>query len=175
MLGQLGNRIQHALRAYTPAEIKNVTAAAESFRPNPAFDTAAVITELGTGEALISCLDEEGRPCVVERAFVLPPQSQFGTIDDDAREKIMAASAVSDKYEREEDRESAFEQLQNRKREEEKTGAKEKEKVQKTRKSSGRGYTRQTPLEKATNAVFSTVGREVGRTLIRGILGSLKK
>lgn len=173
VLNQLGNRIQHALRAYTPAEIRNVAAAAESFRPNPAFDTATVITELATGEALISCLDEEGRPCVVERAFVLPPQSQFGAIDDATRAKIMEASAVNGKYEREEDRESAFEQLQDWKRKE--MEATERAHTVSGKKSSSRGYTRQTPLEKATNAVFSTVGREVGRTLIRGILGSLKK
>lgn len=166
VLNQLGNRIQHALRAYTPAEIKNIAAAAESFRPNPAFDTKTAITELGTGEALISCLDEEGRPGIVERAFILPPQSQFGTIDDAARKQIIAASAMSGKYEREQDRTSAFELLQERNQVKE-------EKAE--RAPSRGGYTRQTPMEKATNAVFSTIGREVGRTLIRGILGSLKK
>ncbi|HWQ78546.1 MAG TPA: helicase HerA-like domain-containing protein [Anaerovoracaceae bacterium] len=167
VLNQLGNRIQHALRAYTPAERKNVEAAAESFRPNPAFDTPTAITELATGEALISCLDEDGRPGVVERAFILPPQSQVGAIDEAVREQIIATSAIRGKYEREEDRESAFEQLQDINR-------RETEKMER-RSSSGRGYVRQTPLEKAANAVFSTVGREVGRTLIRGILGSLKR
>jgi len=172
VLNQLGNRIQHALRAYTPAEIKNVEAAAQSFRPNPAFDTTAAINELATGEALISCLDEEGRPCIVERALILPPQSQFGTIDDAVRKQILSASPMSGKYDREQDRESAFEQLQDMDR-----AASEGEKTRKTEKaeSSSRGYTRQTPMEKAANAVFSTIGREVGRTLIRGILGSLKK
>jgi len=166
VLNQLGNRIQHALRAYTPSEIKNIAAAAESFRPNPAFDTKTAITALGIGEALISCLDEEGRPGIVERAFILPPQSQFGTIDDAVRKQIIAASSMSGKYEREQDRASAFEQLQER------TQFKE-EKAE--RAPSRGGYTRQTPMEKAANAVFSTIGREVGRTLIRGILGSLKK
>lgn len=198
VLNQLGNRIQHALRAYTPAEIKRIEAAAESFRPNPAFDTKTAITELATGEALISCLDEEGRPGIVERAFILPPQSKFGTIDDESRNKLITSSAMYGKYEDTLDRESAFEQLRNIEREEqEKTAIRqeqrkidEQESAKKLgkaanngdewdttprRKTSNRGYTRQTPMEKATNAVFSTIGREVGRTLIRGILGSLKK
>lgn len=194
VLNQLGNRIQHALRAYTPAERKNVEAAADSFRPNPAFDTATAITELATGEALISCLDEEGRPGVVERAVILPPQSQFGAIDDAVRERVTAASGMSGKYDREEDRESAFEKLQAIEREktekaertprtsdygrqshDSETGGNVRDTASGRRSSSGRGYVRQTPLEKAANAVFSTVGREVGRTLIRGILGSLKK
>lgn len=173
VLNQLGNRIQHALRAYTPTEIKNVVAAAESFRPNPAFDTKTAITELATGEALISCLDEEGRPSIVERAFILSPQSQFGTIDDTVRKQIIAASPMSGKYEREQDRESAFEQLQELDRSA-LAAAKSRDNGS-GRQSSSRGYTRQTPMEKAANAVFSTIGREVGRTLIRGILGSLKK
>lgn len=183
VLNQLGNRIQHALRAYTPAEIKNVEAAAQSFRPNPAFDTTAAITELATGEALISCLDEEGRPCIVERAFILPPQSQFGTIDDAVRNQILSASSMSGKYDREQDRESAFEQLQDISQTEaaevKKSAMQQSQRemagTDNGRRSSGRGYTRQTPMEKAANAVFSTIGREVGRTLIRGILGSLKK
>lgn len=196
VLNQLGNRIQHALRAYTPVEIKNVEAAADSFRPNPAFDTKTVITELATGEALISCLDEEGRPGIVERAFILPPQSRFGTIDEAARGQIMAASPMSGKYDREQDRESAFEQLQAMDRAEAEKAAMQPQQREPartdydrrasddydrrssddhSRRSSGRSYTRQTPMEKATNAVFSTIGREVGRTLIRGILGSLRK
>lgn len=183
VLNQLGNRIQHALRAYTPAELKNVAAAAESFRPNPAFDTKTAITELATGEALISCLDEEGRPGIVERALILPPQSRFGTIDEGERKQILATSPVSGKYEGEQDRLSAFEQLQAMDRAGESADMAETPRPQKRmgetesgRRSSGsRGYTRQTPMEKAANAVFSTIGREVGRTLIRGILGSLKK
>ncbi len=166
VLNQLGNRIQHALRAYTPNEIKNAEAAAGSFRPNPAFDTKTAITELATGEALISCLDEEGRPGIVERAFILPPQSQFGTIDDAVRRQIVASSPVNGKYEAAQDRESAFEQLQDRNRAEAEKAAV---------RPDHRSYTRQTPMEKAANAVFSTIGREVGRSLIRGILGSLRK
>ncbi len=181
VLSQLGNRIQHALRAYTPAEIKNVEAAAESFRPNPDFDTKTAIIELATGEALISCLDEKGRPGIVERAFILPPQSRFGTIDDALRRQIITSSPMNGKYEREQDRISAFEQLSDMERAEENAAmqaAEDKRRMtgaESKGRASNRGYSRQTPMEKATNAVFSTIGREVGRTLIRGILGSLKK
>lgn len=196
VLNQLGNRIQHALRAYTPSELKNVDAVADSFRPNPAFDTKTAITELATGEALVSCLDAEGRPCVVERVFILPPQSQFGTIDESLRLQMISTSPMKGKYDREVDRQSAFEQLQERneaeqRQERSRSEAKKTKEIREapdyghstrdtnsgrksSRKSTG-GYTRQTPMEKAVNAVFSTVGREVGRTLIRGILGSLKK
>jgi hypothetical protein len=179
VLSQLGNRIQHALRAYTPSEMKNIEAAADSFRPNSSFDTKTALIELATGEALISCLDEEGRPGIVERAFILPPQSLFGTIDEATRLRIMGASPVKGKYEQEQDRNSAFEQLQDERRTEA-MEAQRKEAVRPVpqyseKPSSRRGYTRQTPMEKAANAVFSTIGREVGKTLIRGILGSLRK
>jgi DNA helicase HerA-like ATPase len=127
VLGQLGNRVQHALRAYTPAEQKTVRAAAETFRTNPAFDTETAITELGTGEALVSCLDSEGIPGMVERAFILPPQSKFGTIDDFARLRIVNSSPVSGKYDTEVDRESAYEMLQAKAIQEEKAKKEEKE------------------------------------------------
>jgi len=204
VLNQLGNRIQHALRAYTPAERENVAAAAKSFRPNPAFDTAEAIAELAVGEALISCLDEEGRPGIVERAYILPPQSAPGAIDDAVRERIISSSPIMGKYERVKDRESAFEILRDARRAEAKGagpggdpwgrepygGPRGRQSGSNPwgrqsnadsrgsgsgRRSSGRGYVRQTPLEKAANAIFSTVGREVGRTLVRGILGSLRK
>jgi hypothetical protein len=104
--------VQHALRAYTPAELKRVKAAAESFRPNPKFDTQTAINELGTGEALVSFLDQEGRPSIVERCFILPPQSQFGTLDDAIRSQIITSSPMRGKYDQEIDRESAYELLQ---------------------------------------------------------------
>lgn len=174
VLGQLGNRVQHALRAYTPSEIKEVQAAADSFRANPAFNTAEAITELATGEALISCLDADGRPSIVERAFVLPPQSQFGTIEDSLRNQIIVSSPMKAKYDKDVDRESAYEILQ-AKMARDQAALAEEETHKERRRSSGGGYQRQTPMEKAANAVISTIGREVGRTLIRGILGSLKK
>ncbi|MFP5390549.1 MAG: helicase HerA-like C-terminal domain-containing protein [Gammaproteobacteria bacterium] len=114
VLGQLGNRVQHALRAYTPRDQKAVKAAAETFRPNPALDTAQVITELEVGEALVSFLDEKGRPNVVERGFVLPPSSQIGPVTVDERRQLMAQSLVAGVYERAVDRESAHEVLTRR-------------------------------------------------------------
>lgn len=111
VLGQLGNRIQHALRAYTPNDIKSVKAAAKSFRSNPAFDTETAITELGTGEALISFLDAKGAPAPVERAYILPPQSQIGPLDSATRESMLKASLLYRSYAQTEDRTSAFETL----------------------------------------------------------------
>ncbi len=214
ILSQLGNRIQHALRAYTPAERKKVVTAAQTFRENPEFDTVQAITELGTGEALISCLDQKGIPSVVERAFILPPQSQFGTIDDMLRNQITVSSPVYRKYYKEIDRESAYEMikekyeqksqeklLQIERQEEEKrlqSEAKEEEKrlqlqakeEEKRLKEQAKERERQekelqaakkkassklTPVDRVTNSAMSAIGREVGRSLIRGVLGSLKK
>lgn len=109
VLAQLNNRIQHSLRAYTPAELKNVKAAAQSFRANPAFDTETVITELKTGEALVSCLQEDGRPAIVEKATICPPQSYMGAIDDERRTILIESSDLFGKYEDAVDRTSAYE------------------------------------------------------------------
>ncbi len=203
ILAQLGNRIQHALRAYTPAERKKVVTAAETFRENPEFDTVEAITELGTGEALISCLDQKGIPSVVERAFILPPQSQFGTIDDMLRNQIIVSSPVYRKYYKEIDRESAYEiiktkyeqksqeQLLEIQRQEEekkiqleakeekkrlKEEAKERERqVKELEKLKKKASSKLTPADRVANSAMSAIGREVGRSLIRGILGSLKR
>jgi DNA helicase HerA-like ATPase len=114
VLGQLGNRVQHALRAYTPRDQKAVQAAAETFRTNPELNTAQVITELEVGEALVSFLDEKGRPSIVERAYVLPPASQIGPITDSERVTFMASSMVAGIYEKTIDRDSAYEKLRGR-------------------------------------------------------------
>jgi DNA helicase HerA-like ATPase len=114
VLGQLGNRVQHALRAFTPRDQKAVQTAASTLRPNPKFDAARAIMELQVGEALISSLDEKGSPCVVERAFVAPPASQIGPITDAARQQIINSSAVKGQYETTVDRESAYEKLKAR-------------------------------------------------------------
>ncbi len=114
VLGQLGNRVQHALRAYTPRDQKAVQAAAETFRPNPMLNTAQVITELEVGEALVSFLDEKGRPSIVERAFILPPASQIGPLTDAERAGVIAGSIVAGVYETTIDRESAYEKLRGR-------------------------------------------------------------
>ena len=114
ILGQLGNRVQHALRAFTPAEQKGIKAAAETFRPNPAFKTQDVITQLGVGEALISTLEPGGVPSIVERAKVIPPRSRMGTISPEERQQVMAADPIGAKYTEVVDRESAYEILQSR-------------------------------------------------------------
>ncbi len=114
ILGQLGNRVQHALRAFTPRDQKAVRAAAETFRTNPALNTAQVITELGVGEALVSFLDEKGIPGIVERAFVVPPQSRIGPLTPDERKQLVRRSLVYGTYEQAVDRESAFEVLRSK-------------------------------------------------------------
>jgi uncharacterized protein len=111
VLGQLGNRIQHALRAFTPRDQKSVKAAAETFRVNPKMDTATVLTELGVGEALVSLLDEKGQPTVVDRAFIVPPRSQIGPISPEQRQTLIQQSIVAGVYEKFVDRESAYELL----------------------------------------------------------------
>jgi len=114
VLGQLGNRAQHALRAFTPADQKNVKAAARTFRQNPALKLETVLTELAVGEALVSMLDENGSPQIVERAKVLPPRSQIGAITPEQRKQIISESVLSGHYEKAVDRESAYEKLQAR-------------------------------------------------------------
>ncbi len=185
VLGQLGNRVQHALRAYTPAEQKRVKAAAQTFRANPNFDTEAVITELGTGEALVSCLDSEGSPSVVERGLIMPPQSKFGMIEYNLRRQIIATSPMGEKYDREVDRESAYELLELKVKQEQAAEQEEKERLERQkqwekeekqrRTTTKRTYNRKSTLEKVAGTAMNTIGRELGRSLIRGILGSLKK
>ena len=114
VLGQLGNRVQHALRAFTPKDQKAVKTAADTFRANPEFKVEQAITELAVGEALISCLDEQGTPQVVQRAWVMPPYSSFSPISSEQRQALISQSIVAGIYEKSLDRESAFELLQNK-------------------------------------------------------------
>jgi len=114
VLGQLGNRVQHALRAFTPRDQKAVKTAAETLRANPAIDTRTAITELAVGEALVSFLDEKGAPTVVERAWILPPASRIGPTTPDERAALIKASALTGHYEQTVDRESAYEKLKAR-------------------------------------------------------------
>ncbi len=164
VLAQLGNRIQHALRAYTPREQKAVRTAAQTFRTNPELDTVKVITDLGVGEALVSTLDEKGRPGMVQRTLICPPRSQIGPITAQQRKKLMSRSLVNQVYEQEIDRESAYEILKARA---EQTATQEQQKP----KRSSRG--RQTVLESFLKSAARAIGSQVGRQIIRGILGSL--
>jgi DNA helicase HerA-like ATPase len=180
VLGQLGNRVQHALRAFTPRDQKAVKAAAETMRANPAIDTAKAITELGVGEALVSFLDEKGRPNVVQRAYVLPPTSRIGPITPDERKAVIGRSAVAGVYEKTVDRESAYERLKSRVEQAAgaPTGAASgggwmdslKGTLDGLAKGSGR---KDSLLESMAKSAARTVGSTVGREIVRGMLGSL--
>ena len=188
VLGQLGNRVQHALRAFTPKDQKNVKAAAETFRANPDVDVEKVITELAVGEALVSFLDEKGRPTVVERAFVLPPTSQIGPITAAQRSALLQSSIVAGQYEKTVDRESAYEILKAKAAQ----GAAAVEQAQSgsggmlggvldsiglgghgaaTGKAGGRP--REGILEAAAKSAARAVGSQLGRQILRGVLGSI--
>ena len=176
VLAQLGNRIQHALRAYTPAERKGVKAAADSFRENPAFDSEEVITDLGTGEALVSTLDAKGAPGVVQRTLIRPPSSRLGPATDAEREAEMKASPVAARYDEAIDRESAYEILEKKEAnaaEAAERAAKEDEKAKKEakKKTSRRSSTRMTTTERAINQATRTATRKVMDYVLRGILG----
>ncbi len=173
VLGQLGNRVQHALRAFTPRDQKAVKAAAETFRSNPGLDVASAITELGVGEALVSFLDEKGRPLPVERAFVCPPGSRLGIVTEQERQQTMRSSLVSGFYEKQVDRESAYEILKARA---EQAVAESSAQTAANAEAAGRrsaGRQPDTLLETVAKTAARTVGSELGRRLVRGILGSL--
>lgn len=185
ILGQCGNRVQHALRAFTPKDQAAVKAAAQTFRPNPAFDTEREILELGTGEALVSFLDEKGAPSMVQRAKVLFPLSQIGAITAEQRSAINAASRISGKYETAVDRESAFEQIVKQREAAEKQAAeakakeeaekeaarKAKEEEKASRKSSKRSSTGKgifaTVLGTAVTYFAKTVATQLARNLTK--------
>ncbi len=186
VLAQLGNRVQHALRAYTPREQKAVKTAADTFRPNPDFDCYETITKLGVGEALVSTLMKKGVPSIVQRTLIRPPQSRLGVLTERERGKIIDMSPVAGQYDETDDRESAFEILKKRaeerakaeeierKREDEekirKAGSRKRERVSKPRRSN-----RQTVAEAAIKSITRTVASSLGRALVRGILGSIKR
>lgn len=189
ILGQLGNRIQHALRAYTPRELAAVKTAAETFRQNPELDIVKTITELKTGEALISFLDQDGRPTIVERAFVLPPRSILGTIEPGQRADLIRNSMYYKKYENTFDRESAYEILKKKfeiyEREKEAEAIRiEKEKLRRAQERQyNYNYGRKTVTRRKTDSALTkmaksaatSAGRTVGREIVRGILGLILK
>ena len=178
VLGQLGLRVQHALRAFTPKDRKAIKAVAENFRPNPNLDTQQVITELGIGEALVSTLDAKGSPTIVERTLIRPPESQMGPLTADERAQTIKRSPFNGKYDDAVDRESAYELLKQRalKAEQEQREAAEEEAKKKSSRTSSRTSSRHSwsdaMLKSAARSVGTTLGREGGKFL-RGILGSL--
>ena len=179
VLSQLGNRVQHALRAYTPREAKAVKTAADTFRPNPAFDAEDVIKNLGVGEALVSALEAKGIPSIVQRTLMRPPSSRLGPLDDTERRDIMNVSPVAGQYDKEVDRESAYEVLQERAkkaaREEAERKKREEYEYQQKKQSRSSGRGRQSVTEAAVKSITRSVATSLGRALVRGILGSLKR
>ncbi len=170
ILGQLGNRIQHALRAFTPRDQKAVRAAATTFRTNPELDVETAITQLGVGEALVSLLDEKGMPGIVERAFIYPPWSQIGPIDDGKRGEIIRQSLLYGRYEKTVDRESAYELLQRRV---EKLQHDEAKAAAAKEVAKPKGHQRDNLLESVVKSATRSMGSQLGRSIIRGILGSI--
>jgi len=182
VLGQLGNRVQHALRAFTPRDEKAVKSAASTMRANPAIDTAKAITELGVGEALISFLDDKGRPGIVQRAFVLPPASRIGPITPDERKAVIDRSPVKGVYEKTVDRESAYEKLASRAGASASTptiGAPSAgggiagsiaDSLGGLMKGSGR---KDSLVEAMAKSAVRSVGSSIGRAIVRGVMGSL--
>lgn len=198
VLSQLGNRVQHALRAYTPREQKAVKTAADTFRPNPDFSCFEAITKLGVGEALVSTLEAKGVPSMVQRTLIRPPASRLGPITDAERDALLKESPVAGQYDKEIDRESAFEMLQKRAEDKAKAEAEAQQKEDQgategrsrwslpdfgggtpsrpaPRRTTRRTSNRQTVTEAAMKSVVRSVGSSLGRALVRGILGSLKK
>jgi DNA helicase HerA-like ATPase len=199
VLGQLGNRIQHALRAYTPRDAEAVRTAASTFRPNPKINTEQVITELATGEALVSFLDEKGRPNPVERCWVIPPSSRIGPVSPEERSALLKSSLVAGVYDKTEDRASAYEHLTGRVASRIETAEKTADKstvpasdapAQAPAEEGGffgkmggmigdvlgsktSPRSRQTIGEAAMKSAARAVGTEVGRRVIRGVLGSI--
>jgi len=189
VLGQLGNRIQHALRAFTPRDQKAVKTAAETMRANPAFNVETAITELGVGEALVSCLDAKGTPCIVERALILPPGSRIGPLRSEERNAAINGSLVYGVYEELLDRESAYEKLKQTKTETaQATTSSRPATVQPSSPASTtgsaindilfgttgpRGGKHDGIAQIAAKTVARTIASEVGRQILRGVLGSI--
>ena len=175
ILGQLGTKIQHALRAFTPRDRKAVKLVAENFRENPAIDTRSAITELGTGEALVSVLDGRGAPTPVERILIRPPASRIGPLSDAERREILARSPLKGRYDEEIDRESAYEMLKKKAEEEARMAAAERARAEqeKAARRVGRGSRRQSVWEAMAKSVARSMGSSLGRQIVRGILGSL--
>ncbi len=182
VLSQLGNRVQHALRAFSPRDQKAVKAAAETMRDNTKLNEESVITELGVGEALVSMLDEKGQPTVVERAFIVPAEAQIGPITADERKQFISKSVLAGHYEAEVDRESAYEKIKARAAQQQTEAASSA-----AQESSGGGgiggmlggifgggtSRRQGVGEAMVKSAVRTIGSEIGRQVIRGVLGSI--
>lgn len=166
---QLGNRIQHALRAFTPRARKSVKTAAESFRANPALNAEELLTSLGVGEALVSTLDEKGKPLPVQHVVMLPPHSRIGPLSPEERVETISNSPLHGRYEETVDRESAYEELKKREEARAKEAEAQAEKEEKAKPK------RQSATEAFIKSLLRSVGYQVGRQIVRGVLGSLSR
>src|SRR5690554_1328528 len=180
VLAQLGLRVQHGLRAFTAREQKSLKAVADGFRPNPDFNTRAVLTELAVGEALVSVLDEKGRPSVVERTLMAPPRSRIGVLNETERAALFQASPLAGRYERGIDRESAYEILAQRAEHsakqaqaEAESRAREKAEARNGRKGTSSRSVTDGVINTTVRSAVQTLARQIGRELARGLLGSL--
>jgi len=169
ILGQLGMKIQHALRAFTPKDKRVVKAAAASFRQNPSIDTETLITELGVGEALVSVLDGAGKPIPVEHVYIKPSESRIGPLTEQERKEYLSRSPYKGCYDEVVDRESAYEML--KQKAEQLAEAAERE--SKNKPVASRRSTRQSPMEAMVKSAARSMGSQIGRQIMRGILGSL--
>lgn len=165
ILSQLGNRIEHALKAYTPLELKKVKAAANSFRTNPNFDTEKTIMELKIGEALVSFINEYGQPDIVERAYILPPQSKMGVVDENMRINIINNSDLKDVYSECIDRESAYEIIEKKNMQQQKDLEKQKIETKSTKKTSKTNKV----VDRTINSAANTIGRKIGNQIFKGL------
>ena len=177
ILGQCGNRVQHALRAFTPKDQQAVRVAAQTFRPNPSFETEREILELGTGEALVSFLDEKGAPSIVQKAKILFPLSQIGAITTEQRSTINSSSRISGKYDTLIDRESAFERIVKQRESEEKKAAEAKEdvKTEKQRKSERPSSTGKSILASVIGTAVTYFAKSIATQLARNLMKKSKK
>jgi DNA helicase HerA-like ATPase len=175
VLGQLGMKIQHALRAFTPKDRKAVKAAAASFRQNPNIDSEQLITEMGVGEALVSVLDADGKPTPVEHVYIKPPESRVGPLTAEERGEYLSRSPYKGRYDAIIDRESAYEMLKQKAEQQVAAAAKaaEADARNKTTTASSRRSNRQTPVEAMITSTARSIGSQIGRQIVRGIMGSL--
>ena len=171
ILGQLGMKIQHALRAFTPKDRKIVKASAASFRQNPEIDAEQLITELGVGEALVSVLDADGKPTPVEHVYIKPPESRVGPLTDNERKEHLSRSPYKGRYDQVVDRESAYEMLKEKAQKQ--AAAADQQVEEKKSATTKKRSTRQSPVEAMVSSAARSMGSQIGRQIIRGILGSL--
>jgi DNA helicase HerA-like ATPase len=178
VLGQLGNRVQHAMRAYTPREQKAIRVAAQTFRSNPNLDTEKAFTQMGVGEALVSTLQAKGVPGMVDRTLIRPPTSRIGPVTEQERQEVRSRSPVGGRYDVTLDRESAAEVLQERAEKaarEARQAEAAAEKESSKSKPAKRRSTRQSPTEAAVKSFLRSMSTTLGREIMRGILGVIKK